>query len=428
MTVRKGDPKKLLVIGAGISGLAGAHWARQAGWAVEILEANAIPGGRAARFEHEGDYVSVGAQYFHVCYRDTRDLLADMGYADKHQPMLRRTMTLHADGVLKTASRLGLRELLGVRGRLSAAYFGARYLAPARGFPAHELQADVPAMDDRLASEAVAHLDRRFVDHVIFPASYGLAQSYPDHTSLLHLARLMVMQTKEFQIPGGTFSLIRSLAERLPVEYETPARGLVVEHGRVVGAELEDDSVRRADHVLVAVPGAAAARLIPDELPEIKENLDRTASSPVIAPAFFLDRKLEGDYGIYTDMDPGRDFCVALDQRAVSASGRSALVLLSAYPKTEQLMQESDEVIVKKGLAQLERVVPRFRSGWVRHARVKRHAIGAPSYLPGQYKRNWALQCLVENQPGMSITDARGAHMEASVRRARVAVERMQAE
>ena len=330
MTVRQGDRKKLLVIGAGISGLAGAHWARQAGWAVEIVEANAIPGGRAARFEHDGDYVSVGAQYFHVCYRDTLDLLADMGYADKHQPMLRRTLTLHADGALTTASRLGLRKLLGAGGRLSAAYFGARYLAPAKRFPTHELQADVPAMDDRVASEAVARLDRRFLDHVIFPASYGLAQSYPDHTSLLHLARLMVMQTKEFQIPGGTFSLIQSLAKSLPVEYETPARRLLVERGRVVGAELEDDSVRRADHVLIAVPGAAAARLVPDELPGIRENLRATASSPVIAPAFFLDRKLEGDYGIYTDMDPGRDFCLALDQRAISGSGRSALVLLSA--------------------------------------------------------------------------------------------------
>ena len=428
MTVRKGDPKKLLVIGAGISGLAGAHWARQAGWAVEILETNAIPGGRAARFEYDGDYVSVGAQYFHVCYRDTRDLLADMGYANQHQPMLRRTMTLHPDGALTTGSRLGLRKLLGVGGRLSAAYFGARHLAPAKRFPTHELQADVPASDGRLASEAVAGLDERFVDHVIFPASYGLAQAYPDHTSLLHLARLMVMQTREFQIPGGTFSLIESLAESLPVEYEAPARRLIVERGRVVGAELEDDSVRRADHVLVAVPGAAAARLIPDELPEIRENLDRTVSSPVIAPAFFLDRKLEGDYGIYSDMDPGQDFCLALDQRAISASGRSALVLLSAYPKTEQLMRASDEAIVQKGLAQLERVVPGFQPGWVRHARVKRHPIGAPSYLPGQYRRNWELQCLVENQPGMSITDARGAHMEASVRRARVAVERLRAE
>ena len=428
MITRKGDRRKLLVIGAGISGLAGAHWARQAGWAVEILEANTVPGGRAARFEYEGDYVSVGAQYFHVCYRDTCDLLADMGYADKHQPMLRRTLTLHADGALTTASRLGLRKLLGTGGRLSAAYFGARYLAPARRFPTHELQADVPAMDDRVASEALARLDRRFLDHVIFPASYGLAQSYPDRTSLLHLARLMVMQTKEFQIPGGTFSLIRSLAESLPVEYETPARRLVVERGRVVGAELEDESVRRADHVLVAVPGAAAARLIPDELAEIRENLDGTVWSPVIAPAFFLDRKLEGDYGIYTDMDPGRDFCLALDQRAISASGRSALVLLSAYPKTEELMRASDEAILKKGLAQLERVVPGFRPGWVRYARVKRHPFGAPSFPPGQYRRNWELQCLVENQPGMSITDARGAHMEASVRRARIAVERMQAE
>ncbi len=40
MDAGKSKPKKLLVIGAGISGLAGAHWARKAGWDIEILEAN----------------------------------------------------------------------------------------------------------------------------------------------------------------------------------------------------------------------------------------------------------------------------------------------------------------------------------------------------------------------------------------------------
>lgn len=428
MNASNGGSKKLLVIGAGISGLAGAHWARKAGWEVEILEANDIPGGRAARFEFDGDFASVGAQYFHACYRDTIDLLGDMGLADKQQPVLHGMMAVHADGTLRASSKLGLHKLLGWGGRLSAAYFGARYLAPGRRFPTHELEADIPSMDDRLLSDAVANLDKRFVDNVIFPASYGLAQAYPEHTSLLHMVRLMNMQTAEFQIPGGTFLLLKALSDQLPVEYETPAKRLVLERGRVVGAELEDGSVRKADHVLVALPGRAAAALIPDQLHEIKKNLDETVSSPVIAPAFFLDRQLEGRCGSYSEMDPERDFCLALDQRAISPSGHSALVLLSAFPRTEELMQESDEMILKKGLEQIERFVPDFRPKWVRHAQVKRHPIGAPSNLPGQFKRNWDLQCLVEDQPGMSITEARGAHMEASVRRARVAVSLMQAE
>ena len=59
-------------------------------------------------------------------------------------------------------------------------------------------------MDDRLLSDAVANLDKRFVDNVIFPASYGLAQCFPDRTSLFNMVRLMNLQTAEFQVPGGS--------------------------------------------------------------------------------------------------------------------------------------------------------------------------------------------------------------------------------
>ena len=421
--------RKLLVIGAGIGGLAGAYWARKAGFDVDVIEASASPGGRFAYLEHDGDRISVGAQYFHGSYRDTNDLVNEMGLADKHVPLPHRIMTRDGEGFVDVSSKFGLRKLLGWGGRLSAAYFGARYVLPGRRYPTHEHRAKILAMDDILVSDAVAGMDDRFVRNVVRPACVGLAQGETDTVSMLHLVRMMNMNlSPESSIPGGPYTLIEALCRHVQVELETPAKRLVVEAGRVIGAELEDGSVRRADHTLLAVPGGSASSLIPDELEAIQQNLMSTQYSAAVVPAFFLDRKLEGEVFSYVDHDPSSPLYYAVEQNPIMQSDRSALMSLPHYPTSERLMQESDEGVLKISMEFLGRVIPDFDPNWVVHAAVKRHPFGVPRFPVGQYRRNWELQRLVEDQPGLWITEPRGTHMELSVRRARVAVSLMQRE
>ena len=417
-----GGRKKLLVVGAGISGLAGAWWAREAGHDVEVLEAAEIPGGRVACVEHEGDRVPVGAQYYHRCYRDVTDLLTELGFGDRFQRVGHGQRMVHAEDLFDARRATDLRRLLSVGGKLSALYFGMRYLGPGKRFPSHELRADVPAMDDRLLSDAVAHLDRTFVDTVVRPTCRGLAQAEPELVSLLHYVRLANMQTRTFSIPGGTYSLAEALADRLPVEYGARVATLLEERGRVVGARLEDGSERRADHVLLALPGQAAARVVPGALGELKANLESSRHGAAIVPVFFLDRAVQGGFANYLDTDPDRPFAVGLDHAGSTPSGRSAVALFGWGRAAEPLVEASDDTVLALAMEQLGRFLPDFNPNWVVHASVKRHPFGAPRFPVGQYRRNWELQQLAERQPGLSLTDARGAHQEASVRRARWAV------
>ena len=59
---------------------------------------------------------------------------------------------------------------------------------------------------------------------------------------------------------------------------------------------------------------------------------------------------------------------------------------------------------------------------------VTRHPWGLGRFPQGQYKRHWELQCAAEQQPGLSLADVCGTHIEATLRRARAGVERMERE
>lgn len=427
--------KKLLVIGAGLAGLGGAHLARKAGHDVEILEASDRPGGRARSIEHNGDRAAVGAQFFHGGDRVTHGLIEDMGLGDLRFTVHSRVAVRLPDGNADLHNRFAIRKLLGWGGRLSAAYFMARHFARGARFPMHELKAEIPDLDDRLVSEATANLDERFRRHVIFPIAYGFCESMPEHTSLLHLVKCMnLSRLREVGLPHGTVSLAEALAERLPVEYESPARRLIVEQGRVVGAELENGTARRADQVLVAVPADAAATLMPEELPELRTRLAEVPGKPQVVLAFFMDRPIPGKIGAYFDLelDPDQSFCLAMDQAYNASpmvpSGRSLIVLYSAYPKSLELIQQPDDALLKLGLEALHRMVPDFQEQWVERSEIVRHPWCLAHFPPGQYKRNWELQCLAEKQPGLALADVSGDHIEASLRRAEAGVARMQQE
>ncbi|MET0463947.1 MAG: phytoene desaturase family protein [Chitinophagaceae bacterium] len=57
-------PKKVIVIGSGFAGLSAASFMAKQGWDVTVLEKNASPGGRAARFSHQGFTFDMGPSFY----------------------------------------------------------------------------------------------------------------------------------------------------------------------------------------------------------------------------------------------------------------------------------------------------------------------------------------------------------------------------
>jgi oxygen-dependent protoporphyrinogen oxidase len=85
-TGRGADPD-VLVIGAGLAGLAAAHRLRQAGLGTLVLEREEEPGGRARSEQWEGCTIELGASFLTAAYRRLRRLIEELGLGDRLEPM-----------------------------------------------------------------------------------------------------------------------------------------------------------------------------------------------------------------------------------------------------------------------------------------------------------------------------------------------------
>ncbi len=114
------ENRKVIVVGAGIGGLAAGYWLQQRGYEVEILEASDRPGGRMVTLERKGDRVDVGAQFYHSSYRYAFDLMdATNLTATKRAIGGKIHYTLGDGSTYLYDRRIPYMKLLGLRGRVA---------------------------------------------------------------------------------------------------------------------------------------------------------------------------------------------------------------------------------------------------------------------------------------------------------------------
>ena len=227
---------------------------------------------------------------------------------------------------------------------------------------------------------------------MVRPVYLGETVGYPEHTSLyhyLHQIRL-TLSTRFVALTSGVSSLTNALARRVSVRYQAPVRGVIWEGARVSGVELEDGSSCRADHVIVATTPNAAARILPDAMEEQRGFLASFPRTPIPLPVFFLDRPLNAEVCFYFgDPSEDRDFNMAADQTArvpeMVPSGNAIVSAWAAYPRTEELIGQPDDRLIKTAVEDMERLIPGF-SGWVDDVALVRHAWGNAIYPPGWYR------------------------------------------
>ncbi|NNE37027.1 MAG: FAD-dependent oxidoreductase, partial [Gammaproteobacteria bacterium] len=288
---------KVVVIGAGIAGLGAAHYFRQKGHEVQVLEASDQVGGRAISYQRPGtsDIVDVGTQYYHSSYRRTLGFVKQAGM-ESHLRKIRGYTRIY-DDKLQKGSFLFNRYLpwyqsTGISGNLTIGYELAKTF----------IQNDIdPFVLDYYAKAD----DISVVDHqsnlavyrsIVQPLTQVGALSEPEdmQVSLHHVHRLrhIILFTEYLSLSGGTASLHKAIAEQVPVQFETPVIHIIEEGGRIIGVQLENEAIK-ADHVVVAVTPPAALKIIPEQWVEAQEFLAGIQIPAFTLPTFFLDRTLE---------------------------------------------------------------------------------------------------------------------------------------
>jgi len=428
--------RKIIIIGAGIGGLAAGYWLRQRGFEVEILEASDRPGGRMITLTRGPDLVDVGAQFFHTNYHHAFELMDAVNVSRDKRPIKGKIQfSLKSGGTSLYDGRNPYMKLLGLRGNLKLYRFVLRHIFFGHRFPLYRIAKDIPEYDNIGVLDLFnAPEDQRLRDYLVTPLCMGDNMGMPEWMSLYHFIHRFRITTftSLLYLARGIASLPEGLANRLPVEYNAPVRTLVMEKGRVVGVEMKGTgSVKKAGHVIVAVDPASAAPLMPDELDEQRRFFKTIIFASLPMPVFFLDRPLRKDVWCYFN-DPGlkREFMFAVDEWAKAPemipSGKSVLTGWSGHPITDELIDLPDDVIIKKARDDIENMIPGF-SHWIEDVEVVRHPYGVARYPAGAYRKVLDFIDNAQHLKGISFVSSilGGTSMEASIISARAAVSRV---
>lgn len=415
----------VIVVGAGITGLATAYAVQKAGCSVLVLEASDRVGGRIITRERNGDRVEVGTQYLLSGYENALALVDELGMAGE---LVESPETVAQFIDKKGKSRLSRGEtdmlkLLGVRGSAEMAKAVLQYATLGKPFHQYDITDDIPEYDNISAHDAFAGASEAFHDYFLKPVLWGRTGTVPEHLNLYHLVktlRFQVAKLKSYGFRRGNVSLCEKLAEKVPVLLGARASGLLTAGDRVTGVELADGRTFEAGHVILCTPADAAARLTPESFGPVKSFLTDFHHSRLALVFFYLDRPLPGTAYSFGHPNGDRTFNMsinhALGKPYLVPSGKAILSAWSAYPGAGDMLAKTDEEIAAQALKDIAIFYPGLSPDWIEHREVVRHDWGYARYEPGDYKRMIDFKA-ESDRPGLSYASAdyNGISLESGV-------------
>jgi protoporphyrinogen/coproporphyrinogen III oxidase len=317
-----GDPKHVVVIGAGICGLACAYRLQQLGASVTLLEAGTRGGGIIGTVEKDGFLFESGPQSFQAT-----DLLVDL------------IRELGIEGELQTADSRATRYVL-VHGRLQAVPMspqamltssllgvGSRWKILSEPFR----KTRPPEDEESVASFARRKFGNEILEYLVAPFVSGVYAGDPEKLSLRaafpsldewerEYGSVLRGASKSRRAKGksegppslcsfrrGMNTLPRAMVKKLGDRLRTRANALSVKRLGQPGGETHEIQFERsgrtetieAGAAVIATPAYTAAHLIEDLSPQLGHTLSGIAYAPVavVASGYYrqqVGRSLQG--------------------------------------------------------------------------------------------------------------------------------------
>lgn len=283
LAVNTSSPRSIAIIGAGITGLTAAFRLHQQGFAVQVFEQAAYPGGSIRTIREAGYLVEGGPNTLMLGAREAKQLIRDVGLEPSLQvanPVAKKRFIVRGGRFLPVP--------MGPGSFFSTPLFSARTKAAIFG----ELFArrrERPA-DVSLATLVGEHFTPELVDYALNPLIAGIYAGDPAQLSVRHafpsllaaershgsLLRGMIAQAKAkraqgetraqlVSFPDGLQALPQALAASLPadaVHYGALVEAVIpgARH-RLVWSQYGQTTEAEFDDVVLAVPAGALAHL-----------------------------------------------------------------------------------------------------------------------------------------------------------------------
>jgi len=385
MTGGAGKPPapKVVVVGAGLAGMAAAHALRKRGCDVAVLEAAPYPGGRILGRKMDGFRIDMGANLFFETYGAVRELAEELGVALRrtrlpiHSGLYRngKFHALHGGDRLadqwKTARSLLSFRLLSPKGAWQALKF-TRMLKARSGdwsFDDHSRMLDLDTSESA-AEFFAARLGAESLEWFFGPGLSGYTFAHPEQIGKAYA----MAATWEFGANGVAWPLIPQggvgvFADALAracgdsIKLSAPVRRIVLEDGAVNGVVAEEGWVK-ADAVICATTATTALKIMPGLPPDIADALRKVTYSKCLRVFFGVDSSPFPPHW-YAVAFPrptgaliaGMSHLTALTPEA-APEGKALIDALAIGERAEELMALSVEQAAGRVLAEIRQYLP----------------------------------------------------------------------
>ncbi|MFN3917085.1 MAG: protoporphyrinogen oxidase [Flavobacteriales bacterium] len=307
-------PKRVAVIGAGISGLTAAFYLQKSGAEVKVFEKSERVGGCLKSIRKDGYLFEQGALTAVVNYPELKELFTDCGIENEvlYASEKSKYRFVFRNGLLHEVSPNPVKFLFS--GLLS-------FSAKRRIFLELFKKPYAPESKATLGAVAERHFGKEVVDYILNPIITGIYASDPYDLELSSsfpviekairnrgsIIKGMVAQAKEnksqnvdrriFNFNGGQSQLIAALSEKLSIEIQVDVRGLCKTDS---GWKININGVfHEFDEVVLAAPAYASARLVEPFLSSLAQHLlaikyNAVTTVQVVAPKNKFSRLPEG--------------------------------------------------------------------------------------------------------------------------------------
>jgi protoporphyrinogen/coproporphyrinogen III oxidase len=278
----RADDTDVLVIGAGLAGLAAAQRLRREGFKTLVLEREQEPGGRARSEQWEGCTIELGALFVTPAYRRVRRLIEEFGLGDRLIPMpnafriaIRREGRWHDLDFRRPAIELARYRGIGWREKAALTRLlpaQIRVAASTRYFD----MASAAAVDSRRLEDVIGPATNRYFASAVAEVFCGYR---PEEVSLAFgVLGARYPLRRAWILEGGLGSLTGELGRRVEARCGVAVERVRVEERGVV-AETRDGATRRSRAAILATRASEAVELWPGAPDRTRRFLSEQAYS-----------------------------------------------------------------------------------------------------------------------------------------------------
>lgn len=375
--------QKVIVIGAGMAGLAATYALRGRGLEVALLEAAPHPGGRVTQKEIQGFHIALGANLFLETFDTARQLAQEL-----HVPLRRTPVPVHSgiyrngrfhglyggsrpDHLLKTAhtflsfrllSPKGLRQTIRLARMLRARGDDLSFDDPSRMLDLDTGESAAEFFESNIGTEALDRLFGPGLSGYTFAhpeqvgAAYAMATVW--HTGLNGVAWPCLPE-------GGIGTFVDALVHGCgtSLRLSTPVHRIVIEDGTVQGV-ITAGGFMKCDALICATTATAALEIAPQLPPGIAEVLRGVTYSRCCRVFFGVDSSpLPRDWYAAGFPRQADTFLTGVSNAAVLAPetvppGKAIIDVLVIDRQADELSALDDDTACERVLSEIRSYFP----------------------------------------------------------------------